>query len=303
MQKEAFEGLNTQAAFLLKDFKSHLGLERGLSNLTQEAYCRDIERFLKSNPSKINLIKPQDIESYLHLLYDLDLSPRSISRNISALKTFFKFLIQEEVIEANPAKGIQGPKLPQNLPHVLSFEEITILLKQPDEGTDIGKRDKAMLETAYACGLRVTELISLNLEELYLKDGFLRILGKGNKERLVPIGSEPVRILEEYLLHTRPALQKDLTSRLVFFNARGKGLTRQGFWKILKAYIHASGLPQDTSPHTLRHSFATHLLEGGADLRAVQQMLGHSDISTTQIYTHVDKEYLRAEYNMYHPRA
>ncbi|MBN1233507.1 MAG: tyrosine recombinase XerD [Candidatus Coatesbacteria bacterium] len=296
-------GLPVRQVKVLKEFKAFMNLERGMSKLTTEAYLRDVIRFLKPLKKDLSSVKPEELEKYIHFLYDLELAASSINRNISSLKSFFKFLVEEDLLTNNPSANLKGPKLPEKLPHVLSIEEMQRLLEIPDMKQITGRRDRVMLETAYACGLRVTELISLGTDNLWLDEGFIRIVGKGSKERLVPIGDEPKELLAEFILRDKPLLQKDLASKRIFFNAHGREITRFGFWRILKSYINKASLPAETSPHTLRHSFATHLLEGGADLRAVQEMLGHSDIGTTQIYTHIDKEYIRAEYKAYHPRA
>jgi integrase/recombinase XerD len=216
---------------------------------------------------------------------------------------FYRFCVSEEKIETNPARLLGIPKLHQHLPDILSRDEVEALLSQPDVQTVLGKRDKAMLELLYATGLRVTELIDLRVNNINLDAGFVRTMGKGSKERIVPMGSQAMDALRQYLGGGRASLLKRGGSSCLFLSSRGRSMTRQGFWKIIKGYAMKAGIVRRVTPHTLRHSFATHLLEGGADLRSVQVMLGHSDISTTQIYTHVAREKLRSIHEKYHPRA
>jgi integrase/recombinase XerD len=230
------------------------------------------------------------------------LSMRSIARNLSAVKMFYRFLVSDGKIQGNPARLLSAPKLPRRLPDVLSSEEVERLLAQPDAPTGRGKRDRAMLELLYATGLRVSELVNLKMANINLEAGYVRTVGKGSKERMVPVGTKALEALKEYLTQGRASFMKKRTSSYLFLNPRGKPLTRQGFWKIIKRYGLAAGIRKKITPHSLRHSFASHLLEHGADLRSVQIMLGHSDISTTQIYTHVTRERLKQIHEKHHPR-
>ena len=230
------------------------------------------------------------------------LSPRSVARNISAIKTFYRYLVFDGKIEGSPSRLMEAPKLARRLPDVLSREEVDRLLSQPDPSTPAGRRDQAMLELLYATGLRVSELVHLRLRDVNLEAGYVRTMGKGGKERLVPMGEKAVHSLKTYIADGRGKLDKGSGSPYLFLNFRKKPLTRQGFWKILKAYGVKALITKNITPHGIRHSFASHLLEGGADLRSVQVMLGHADISTTQIYTHVTREHLRDLHEKYHPR-
>jgi integrase/recombinase XerD len=243
------------------------------------------------------------IMSFLLDLREHGLSSRTTGRNLSALRMFFRFLKREELIKADPTVNIESPKIRPHLPSVLNVSEVDSLLCQPDTDTVRGLRDKAMLELLYATGTRVTELVKLKLTSINLEVGFLIAFGKGSKERIVPLGETAQRYLKEYITRVRPQYLKGRTSPFLFVNASGKNLTRQGFWKIMRRYALKAGINKKLSPHTLRHSFATHLLERGADLRSVQIMLGHADITTTQIYTHITQERLKQIHKQYHPRA
>jgi len=293
-----------QTDSLIDQFIYHLRVERGLSDNTVESYSRDLLRFFaflnEKGLSPLNLER-NHIEEYIRSLQG-ELSPRSIARNISAIKMFFKFLISEGLIKESPARLLESIKMPAKLPETLSYKEVDILLDQPDTSKPRGLRDKAMLELLYATGLRVSELIGLKINDINLEAGYVRTIGKGSKERIVPMGDKAIAVLNEYLSAGRALISRDMKSPYLFLNSRGNSLSRQGFWKILKGYGVAAGIKKRTTPHSLRHSFATHLLEGGADLRAVQVMLGHADISTTQIYTHINKERLRQIHEKYHPR-
>jgi integrase/recombinase XerD len=231
------------------------------------------------------------------------LSPRSLARRMAGLRAFCRYLRQEGVLTVDPLLDVETPRLPQRLPHFLNLDEVDSLLRQPRLDTPRGLRDAAMLEVLYATGLRVSELVSLPMSALHLADGWIKVRGKGGKERLIPLGEQAVERLHAYLAGPRDRCMRGLRTAHVFVNGRGAGMTRQGFWKLLRGYARQAGITKPISPHTLRHSFATHLLERGADLRSVQQMLGHSDIATTQIYTHVLEARLRAAYQRYHPRA
>lgn len=285
-------------------FTYHLTVERGLAKNTIESYSRDLGRYIGFLDRR-NLTPPSasqvDLMEYVSSLAGR-LSIRSIARNVSALKMFYRFLLSEGKIESNPARLLSAPKLPRRLPGVLSTEEVEKLLSQPDPNSGRGKRDKAMLEILYATGLRVSELVKLTLSNVNMEAGYLRTIGKGSKERMVPVGAKALAALREYVAQGRPALLKQRSSSYLFLNARGKPLTRQGFWKLIKRLGLAAGIRKEIYPHALRHSFASHLLEHGADLRSVQIMLGHADISTTQIYTHVTRERLKKIHEKHHPR-
>ncbi len=291
---------------LLADFIYFLSVERGLSKNTLESYQRDIRSFLnyikQKNVKKPGQVKRELIVSYLGDLREKGQANASISRSLASLRSFYNFLLQEGVVNDNPAQQVDPPRIDKKLPQVLSFEEVENLLKQPSEGDPIGLRDKAMLEVLYASGIRVSELVLLNLPDFDPEVGFLRCRGKGMKERIVPIGSMAIRNVREYITRCRSNLVKD-DEEALFVNHHGRRLTRQGFWKILKKYAQKANLNGAITPHTLRHSFATHLLENGADLRSVQEMLGHTDISTTQIYTQITRRKIREMYDKTHPRA
>ena len=289
---------------LIDEFITYLRIERGLAENTIQAYSRDLVRFVKYlenrdlNPVRISRYVIRD---YLGLLA-LDLSKRSQARNISAIKTFFRFLISEGRMEENPARLLETPHIPRKLPDILSLDEVEQLLSQPDITTPLGQRDRAMLELLYATGLRVSELVNLRLLNINLEAGYVKALGKGSKERMVPFGEKALEALKSYISHGRPSLLKNGRPPQLFLNFRGKPLTRQGFWKIIKNHGRMAGIRKSIKPHGLRHSFASHLLEAGADLRSVQVMLGHADITTTQIYTHVTKERLKELHGACHPR-
>jgi len=293
---------------LLQEFLRFLALERGLSNNTLFAYEIDISRYLKfledQGKRSPQEIKPSDIQDYAAVLYKLGLAPSSISRNFSAIRTFHKFLILNDYAEVNPTDLLETPRLERKLPEVLTFEEITRILEAPDIKTPMGIRDRAILELFYSSGLRVSEVIGLKLENLILNEQIIRIWGKGSKERLVPIGEEALYWLKLYLARVRPQLSKGYSSKnQVFLNRFGKPFSRMGMWKLIQKYAMQAHIDKRIYPHIFRHSFATHLLENGADLRAVQEMLGHADISTTQIYTHITRQYLKDIHHQFHPRG
>ncbi len=297
--------MNMNSKYVLADqFLNHLRVERGLSGNTIQAYGQDLERFLgfleKQNLTPLDVTQ-EHLSAYMNTLESI-LSKRSAARNLSALRQFFRFLVSTGSLAASPAKLLNAPKIPLRLPGVLSPSEVELLLAQPDPTNRLGNRDRAMLELLYATGLRVSELVRLKIQNINLEAGFVRTMGKGSKERIVPMGGKAVDAMREYLLDGRPALLKKRTSSYVFLNLRSEPLTRQGFWKIIRQYGKQAGIQKDISPHLLRHSFASHLLEFGADLRAVQVMLGHADISTTQIYTHVTRERLKEIHAKCHPR-
>jgi integrase/recombinase XerD len=294
-------------AFLLAPFTDYVALEQGLSPRTQEAYRRDLQRFAEYAEAR-GATAPADITArllreYVYHLKDLGLSPASIRRNVSAVRTYFRFLIGDGIVVRDPSERLETPKRWRTLPEVLTVEEVQRLLASPTLDDALVFRDRALLELAYGAGLRVSEWISVGVRDLLLEDGLVRVLGKGSKERLVPIGRSAIGAAAVYLRELRPRLEKGEGKGILFLNARGRPLTRMGAWKILRGHVERAAITKHVSPHTLRHSFATHLLEGGADLRAVQEMLGHVDIATTQIYTHVDREYLRQVHRSYHPRG
>ena len=294
-------------AFLLPRFADYIALEQGLSPRTIEAYERDLARFaeyagLKGAvaPAAINATM---LREFVYHLKDLGLAPASIRRSVSAIRTYFRFLVGDGIVTADPSERLETPKRWRSLPEVLTVEEIQRLMASPTLDDALVFRDRALLELAYGAGLRVSEWITLGVRDLMLDDGVVRVFGKGSKERLVPIGRAAIAAAAVYLRELRPKLEKGEGKGVLFLNARGKPLTRMGAWKILRGHVERAAITKHVSPHTLRHSFATHLLEGGADLRAVQEMLGHVDIATTQIYTHVDREYLRQVHRSYHPRG
>ena len=293
--------------FLLAQFTDYVTLERGLSPRTVEAYQRDLARFAEYADAK-GVHAPAGITAtllreFVYNIKDLGLSPASIRRNVSALRTYFRFLIGDGLVVSDPSERLETPKGWRTLPDVLTVDEVQRLLASPTLDDTLVFRDRALLELAYGAGLRVSEWITLGLRDLLLEDGLVRVFGKGSKERLVPIGRSAIAAVAVYIREQRPRLEKGEGKGMLFLNARGRPLTRMGAWKILRGHVERAAITKHVSPHTLRHSFATHLLEGGADLRAVQEMLGHADIATTQIYTHVDREYLRQVHRSYHPRG
>ena len=293
--------------FYLERFQDYLSLEQGASPRTHEAYGRDLARFATYAVTK-GAPRPADVgarllRDYVYHLKDLGLAPASIRRNVSAMRTYFRFLLGEGHLVRDPSERLESPRRWRSLPEVLSVTEVELLLASPSLDEPLAFRDRALLELAYGAGLRVSEWIALGVRDVLLEDGLVRVFGKGSKERLVPIGRSAIGAVAVYLRELRPRLERGGGKGVLLLNARGAPLTRMGAWKILRRHVEKAGIVKRVSPHTLRHSFATHLLEGGADLRAVQEMLGHADISTTQIYTHVDREYLRSVHRQYHPRA
>lgn len=290
---------------ILRVFLDYLSVEKGLSANTIHSYSLDLKKlFLFFNKEKISWLKAteEDLIKFIHHHSRANLSSRSLARLISSTRSFYRFLVLDGLIAKSPAINLSTPKLWLNLPKFLTEQEVENLLAQPKEKNIRGQRDKAMLELLYATGLRVSELVSLKLKELNLEQRYVLCQGKGGKERLVPFGHSAQEVLREYLHKARPRLLK-MDDPSLFLSSRGRAFTRQGFWKMLKGYGRQAGLEKKISPHVLRHSFATHLLERGADLRSVQLMLGHSQITTTQIYTHVSRKHLREAYNKYHPRS
>jgi len=291
---------------LIDLFLEHLVVERGLAQNSLEAYRRDLARYtayLTARGRRVTSLDRAEVPRYLLALREAGLSPRSVARHLSAIRQFHRFLVREGRAGEDPTSHLESPRPWRRLPVVLSSEEVDRLLAPARPATPQGLRDRAMLEVLYASGLRVSELVGLRLADLNLAGGILRVLGKGNKERLVPLGDAAVDSLRAYLADGRPRLERRRASLHLFLGRHGRGLTRQMFWQLLKRYVRAAGITKPVTPHTLRHSFATHLLERGADLRSVQMMLGHADIGTTQIYTHLTRAHLKAIYDKHHPRA
>lgn len=289
----------------LDDYIQHLRVERGLSEHTVDGYARDLVRFgkwLVDERAALDQVDEARVAGYLVTLSQAGLSARTQARALSSIRGFFRFLVQERREQLDPTELLEGPRLLRKLPDVLNRDEVLRLLNAPIGVKPNRIRDRAMLHTMYAAGLRVSELVNLDLADLHLEEGFVSALGKGNKRRLVPIGDHARSALAEYLTEVRPRWAKP-ASRACFVTSRGKPMTRQSFWSLVKRYARAAGITKPISPHKLRHSFATHLLSGGADLRSVQTMLGHVDISTTQIYTHVSGDHLRKMHERYHPRG
>jgi len=291
----------------LSRFLDFVVLERGLAANTADGYGRDLARHLMlltdrgiEDPKEVS---SEDVSALLRSLGDVGLEASSVARNLTAIRMFHRFLIAEGLADEDPTEHLKPPKLGRKLPRVLNVEEVERLTLEPDVSTPLGLRDKAMLEMLYGAGLRVSELTGLERTHLLFKLDVLRVVGKGSRERVVPIGREAKTWVTRYLKEGRPQLEQAGSGQSVFLNQRGGRITRMGVWKLLRQHARSAGIEKDVSPHILRHTFATHLLEGGADLRAVQEMLGHADISTTQIYTHVDREYLKEVHRTFHPRA
>lgn len=289
------------------DYLHYLKVERGLSENTIASYGIDLKLFLEylreNEIPSFKQVNKEVIVNYMQSEKNNNKANSSILRSVSSLRKFFQYLAQEKIIEKDPMLLIDTPKKKQHLPQVLTKEEVEKLLHSPNTGQVLGLRDRAMLELMYATGLRISEIINLKLEDLHLTIGTLQTLGKGHKERIVPVGDEAIKWIDRYLEEARPKLLKQKRSNYLFLNFHGNNLTRQGVWKNLKAEVRKAGIQKNITPHTLRHSFATHILENGADLRIVQELLGHADISTTQIYTHLSNKQLADIYNRAHPRA
>jgi integrase/recombinase XerD len=284
---------------MIKDYNRYLRIERAMSQNTVASYCSDVKRFMDSYTGRIENADAEDIEKYIGSRKNL--TARSQARLISSLRSFYDWLVQEGMITDNPCDNVDAPKIGRNIPDVLSEEEVSRLIDIVDTSTWFGLRDRAILEVMYGCGLRVSEAVNLKISGLFLDEGFIRIIGKGNKERLIPIGDMAIEALLIYL--EARILPADRTSEdIVFLNRYGRPLSRISMFKIIRSLAQLAGIRRDISPHIFRHSFATHLIEHGADLRVVQEMLGHEDISTTEIYTHVDSSRWQAEIRDHHPR-
>jgi integrase/recombinase XerD len=292
---------------LLDQFLHYLIVEKGLSKNTIDAYSHGLNRFLDSLRKKeiqeMPSVSKFDVRAFLLALRKQGLSTKTVLRNLVAIRTFFQFLIQEGILEANPIEELESPKIAKTLPEILTLKEVEQLLEQPNPQTPLAIRDRAMLEVLYATGMRVSELTHLPINQVNLEGGYVLVFGKGSKERIIPLGSEAMKWVALYLKAARERLAKGKESPFLFINRSGRGMSRQQFWKNIKAYGRRAGIRKRITPHLLRHSFASHLLEGGADLRSVQMMLGHVDISTTQIYTHVTGERLKKIHKRYHPRG
>ncbi|MGH7606680.1 MAG: site-specific tyrosine recombinase XerD [Gemmatimonadales bacterium] len=296
--------------FHLERFRDYLALEAGSSRHTVENYLRDVGRLAEwaSGGDRANGPSPGDLTAarlreFIYFLKDLGLAPTTIRRHVSAVRTYFKFLVGEGLVARDPSERLESPKRWRSLPTVLTVAEIDRLLAAPNTDEPLAIRDRALLEFAYATGVRVSELVALKLQDILFPDGIARVFGKGAKQRLVPVGRRALGAVALYAREIRPTLDRGKSRGVLFLNKRGTPLSRVGVWGVIKATARRAGLAKRVSPHTLRHSFATHLLEGGADLRAVQEMLGHADLATTQLYTQVDRDYLRTVHKSYHPRA
>ncbi len=292
----------------ITEFLYFLDVEKGLAKNTLESYGRDLKSFFsfinKNGHKSLLEISRNDITSYLLYLHKKGRATSTISRNLASIRSFYHFLLNEQVLDKDPSSNLESPKQEKKLPEILTISEVDLLLSQPDTSEITGIRDKSMLEVIYATGIRVSEIIDLNKMDINIDNGYIRCRGKGNKERIVPLGKIAVKNTKIYLEKSRSKLVKNNDSEESFYvNHHGKRLTRQGFWKIIKKYAKQAKIDRKITPHTLRHSFATHLLENGADLRSVQEMLGHADISTTQIYTHITRKKLKGIYEKTHPRA
>ena len=290
---------------LIKSFSTYLRIERSLSTNTIESYSNDLNKlsdFLTTKSISATKVRLNDLKDFITSISEI-LSEASQSRIISAIKSFYKFLLIENLIQTDPSENLVSPKIGRKLPNVLTIEEINLIINSV-ESNNVGIRNRAIIEIIYGCGLRVSELTNLLLSNLFLKQGYIKIVGKGNKERLSPIGSLAIDSLNDFLTNVRPGLKiNNKFSDHVFINNRGTSLSRSMIFKMIKKYTLKANIKKDISPHSLRHSFATHLVEGGANLRAVQEILGHSSITTTEIYTHLDSDYLRSNLVEYHPRA
>ncbi len=292
---------------LVQDFINYLKIERNLSVNTIDAYRNDLNRYsqflLENNIKRPDQINIQIIREFINILSNIGLAPSSLSRNFSSIRSFHRFMIGENLTNSDPTELLQSPRMPARLPKILDLHEIESIMDTIDISTNKGIRDRAIIETLYSTGVRVSELITIRMPDVFFHHEVIRVFGKGSKERIVPFGKRARKSLKNYITAVRSLLARSMKSRdILFLNMRGTPLSRMGVWKIIQQYVRAAGIKKQVSPHVFRHSFATHLLEGGANLRAVQEMLGHSDISTTQIYTHLDREYLIEQHRTFHPR-
>jgi len=286
-------------------YKTYLLLEKALSKNSIEAYMNDLDKlidFLSEENKTLQEVSLNDLQQLIAQLYDLNIHPRSIARSISGIKSFYKFLVLEDYLQQDPTELLESPKIGFKLPEVLTVDEINQIISTIDLSLPEGQRNRAILETLYSCGLRVSELISLRFSDMYLDEGFVRVLGKGNKQRLVPISPVAIKEIKLYLIDRHLIKVKKDNEDFLFLSKRGTALSRIMIFHIIKQQTELAGIKKTVSPHTFRHSFATHLLEGGANLRAIQQMLGHEKITTTEIYTHLDRDFLRSEILEHHPR-
>ncbi|HCD68398.1 MAG TPA: tyrosine recombinase XerD [Bacteroidetes bacterium] len=296
--------VEVENAELIEEFIATLSIDRSLSENTASAYLTDIQKLVSFMPTKkLALVNSKDINDFLFFLNDIGLNPRSVARIISGLKSFYKNLVITEIIEHNPLQTVLTPKLPKKLPEVLSHVEIENMMSHIDFSKISGERDKTIIMLMYGSGLRVSELTSLSISDLYLEDGFIKVLGKGDKERLVPVGAKTIKQIGYYMIHYRNHVANKNDKNKLILNQKGVPLSRITVFKVLKDLAAKAKINKNISPHTLRHSFATVLVEAGADLRAVQQMLGHESITTTEIYTHLDKSYLKSVIEQFHPRS
>jgi integrase/recombinase XerD len=296
----------------VRDYLHYLQLEKNASKNTIASYSLDVARYVRflqgQHVGNLDAVTQAHMARFVAALRREGLSPRSVTRTLSAIKGFHRFLLGDGVVHTNPTENIDRPKLPLSLPHVLNPSEVEAILQQPDgrngEKRNLWIRDRAILEALYATGMRVSEVVALKQADVLTEQGLVRVFGKGSRERVVPIGGLALRWIARYQRESRPSLcKRGRTQDVLFLNVRGTGMTRMSIWNIVKENTRKAGISKDVHPHTFRHSFATHLLEGGADIRAVQEMLGHSDISTTQVYTHIDREYLKEVHKTFHPRG
>ncbi len=293
----------TTLKLILEEFETFLITERGARENTVSAYINDIRQFLNFVKVKPEDVNYSHIREFIKNLKIMGAETSTIQRKLSSLKVFFRWLLEEEKIKTDPTEKVEFPKMKRKLPDVLSVDEIFAIIETPDTTSFTGIRDRSMLEVLYGAGLRISELLSLKMDSIDIKEGFVFVTGKGGKERGIPLGEEACSWVDYYIKKARPHFLKDKRSYFLFLNRYGNRISRMGFWKILKKYVKKAGIEKRVTPHTFRHSFATHLLMGGADIRSIQEMLGHSALSTTEIYTHIEKKYLREVYFTYHPRA
>lgn len=300
-------GIQPEFQSFVNEYIDYCRLEKNLSGNSVLSYTNDLKNFFaymaELQIRDLNEITIDHIRGFLEELSNLELSETTSARYHSSLKGFFSYNFLQEYIERNPMEKIRAPKLKKDLPEVLSVEEIDLILNQIHTTTTAGQRDRAMIETLYACGLRVSELTGLAISDYFPDEEMIRAFGKGSKERYIPVGQSAIKAISEYLTEARPLLNKGKAGGIMFLNGRGKKLSRMGIWKIIQKYVSAAGISKRVYPHIFRHSFATHLIEGGADLRAVQEMLGHTSITVTQIYTHIDRNFVKEIHYLYHPRG